>query len=261
MHRPLSRIRPGGAVAVLCVALAAASFVPASAWAHAGHVVQPIGPKHRASRPAKPAERRWLAGDHHVHSWFSVSVKPSTEPGQPPVLIKAGDAVNPITTNARMAERHGLSWMVATDHGGPNHAKLNRDEAYPELVRSRRETPRVLQFWGMELDTPAAEHSSLILPRSPLERDVLFGIESQYNRREPWPADPARDEEAFMLEALRHMKALPQPPVVIANHPRAPLPRSVAMACSRRRSCAPGATRRPRWRSAWRALPVTRLRP
>jgi hypothetical protein len=134
-------------------------------------------------------------------------------------LIIGGDANNPIPTNAQMAAKHGLSWMVATDHGGPNHAKLNRDRAYPELVRSRRMTPGVLQFWGMELDTPAAEHSSVIVPRSNAERDALFGIETGYNRREPWPADPARDQEGFMLEALRHMRSLPLPPLVIANHP------------------------------------------
>lgn len=204
-------------VFLFLVGLTAASQSPADA--HPGHTLQPVAPKVRSHRPVDPRQRRWLAGDHHVHSWFSVGVKPAADPSQPPELIKAGDASNPITTNASMAAKHGLSWMVATDHGGPNHSKLNRDEAYPELLRARRETPQVLQFWGMELDTPAAEHSSLILPRSDLERDVLFGIESQYNRREPWPADPARDQEAFMLDALRHMRALPQPPVVIANHP------------------------------------------
>lgn len=211
-HRP-------GFVSCMALAIALGLMVPATGTAHPGHALQPVAPKHHKTRVAKPAERRWLAGDHHVHSWFSVSVKPAADPSQPPALVKAGDASNPITTNARMAAKHGLSWMVATDHGGPNHSKLNRDEAYPELLRARRETPSVLQFWGMELDTPAAEHSSLILPHSAKERDALFGIESQYNRREPWPTDPARDQEGFMLDALRHMKALPQPPVVIANHP------------------------------------------
>jgi hypothetical protein len=214
--RPV-RLRRPRAAAAIALCLATSAWTPTSA--HPGHAVEPVAPAHRATRPVRPAQRRWLAGDHHVHSWFSVSVKPAADPSQPPILVKAGDASNPITTNARMAARHGLTWMVATDHGGPNHSKLNRDEAYPELLRSRRETPGVLQFWGMELDTPAAEHSSLILPRSAQERDALFGIESGYNRREPWPADPARDTEGFMLQALRHMKALPEPPVVIANHP------------------------------------------
>jgi len=218
--RTLSSLcRLTGSAAVLTVALCLGQGGWTIASAHPGHAVQPVAPAKHASRPVKPSKRRWLAGDHHVHSWFSVSVKPAADPSQPPILIKAGDATNPITTNARMAAKHGLAWMVATDHGGPNHSKLNRDEAYPELLRARRETPGVLLFWGMELDTPAAEHSSLILPRTDSERDALFTIESRYNRREPWPADPARDQEGFMLDALRHMKALPRQPVVIANHP------------------------------------------
>jgi len=203
------------AAAMAAVALAA----PGLATAHPGHGVRLVAPNGDAVKPVTPTARRWQAGDHHVHSWYSVSLKPSADPSQPPELIIAGDANNPIATNAAMAAKHGLSWMVATDHGGPNHAKLNRDRAYPELERSRVATPGVLQFWGMELDTPAAEHSSVIVPHTAGERDALFGVESRYNRREPWPADPARDQEAFMLEALRHMSSLPQPPILIANHP------------------------------------------
>ncbi|TAJ71676.1 MAG: phosphoesterase [Phenylobacterium sp.] len=166
-----------------------------------------------------PARRAWLAGDHHVHSWFSVSYKASTDGKSPPEPIKGGDASNPITTNAKQAAAHGLSWMVATDHGGPDHAKLNREQAYPEVLKARRDTSGLLLFFGMELDTPGAEHSSVIVPRTPAERDTLFGIESGYNRRQPWPADPAWDTEARMVEALKHMGAIKAPPVVIANHP------------------------------------------
>ena len=166
-----------------------------------------------------PAKRRWLAGDHHVHSWFSVDWEPAKDGKSAPSPVMGGDSSNTIPTNARMALKHGLSWMVATDHGGPNHSKLNREKAYPELVRSRRETAGIIQFWGMELDTPAAEHSSVIVPHTPAEADVLFGIEHGFNRREPWPADPAWNTEQRMLDALTHMKGLASPPVVIANHP------------------------------------------
>ncbi|HEX5831119.1 MAG TPA: hypothetical protein VFY16_09070, partial [Gemmatimonadaceae bacterium] len=114
---------------------------------------------------------------------------------------------------------HGLAWMVSTDHGGPNHSKLNLEQAYPELVRSRREVPGLIQFYGMEFDTPGADHSSLIVPHSHHERETLHEIERGYAKRDAFPRDATRDTEPRMLEALRHMRELPEPPVLIANHP------------------------------------------
>ncbi|WP_148216859.1 CehA/McbA family metallohydrolase domain-containing protein [Phenylobacterium zucineum] len=206
---------------LLSVGAAALVLLPAAANAHGPHghgtgfAPAPGAPASRAD----PAQRRWQAGDHHVHSWYSADWKPAADGASPPEPIIGGDSSNSIPTNARMALRHGLRWMVATDHGGPNHSRLNREKAYPELVQSRRQVPGLIQFFGMELDTPAAEHSSVILPKTADEADVLFGIEKGYNRREPWPADPARDTEARMIAALKHMDALPAKPVVIANHP------------------------------------------
>jgi hypothetical protein len=199
--------------------LLAGLAIAAPALAHPGHDQEIVAPK--AAKPAKvnPANRRWLAGDHHVHSWYSANWKPSAYGKAAPVPIKGGDSENSILTNAQMAAKHGLSWMVSTDHGGPNHSKFNRDNAYPELVKARRQVPNLLLFYGMELDTPAAEHSSVIVPRTAAERDVLFGIEKGYNRREPWPADPAWNTESRMVDALKHMGAVADPPVVIANHP------------------------------------------
>lgn len=172
----------------------------------------------RADAPDPPAESgpRWLAGDHHIHSHFSVGWDDKTNP---PTPILAGDAIHPTPLNARMARQHGLSWMVTTDHGGPHHSKVDRERAYPELLRSREEVPEVVQFYGMELDTPGADHSSLIVPHTHDEADRLYELESRFSKLEPWPEDPSWDRESRMLEALRAMRALPAPPVVIANHP------------------------------------------
>lgn len=167
--------------------------------------------------PSEPKETRsWLAGDHHIHSRYSVGWDRSKKP---PTPIIAGDAIYPIAKNAAMAEQFGLSWMVATDHGGPNHSKVNRDLAYPELLQARQAVPGVVQFYGMELNTPAGDHSSLIVPHSHNEAEVLFQLESSFDKREAYPNDPSRDTEAHMIKALQAMKALPQPPIVIANHP------------------------------------------
>ena len=171
--------------------------------------------------PAWPVQSddapRWLAGDHHVHSRYSVSWDESVDP---PAPVLAGDARYAIWDNAERGRSFGLDWMVATDHGGPNHSRLNYEIAYPELLESRRRVPEVIQFWGMEFDTPGAQHSSLIIPHSPDEAEHLRAVESQYSRREPWPADPAWDTEARMTEALEFMRdELPLPPIVISNHP------------------------------------------
>ena len=213
MNRPAPRL-----LSVLAVLA-----TPAPALAHGGHdhaaeVVMAPADAPAGDSPVDPAQRRWLAGDHHVHSRYSVGWTPDPAGGPPKPEI-AGDAIYPIPTNAAMAQRFGLSWMVSTDHGGSNHSKVNRDLAYPELLRSRAEVPDLIQFYGMEFDTPGADHSSLIIPHTPRERDVLEDIESRFAKREPWPADPGRDAEPRMLEALRHMRQVETPPVVIANHP------------------------------------------
>ena len=170
-----------------------------------------------AGPAAQDAEqgRSWIAGDHHVHSRWSVGWNWNTNP---PAPIKGGDAIYPIQMNAFMAQHYGLSWMVSTDHGGPNHSKIYREQAYPEFVQSREVVPGVIQFWGMEFDTPEADHSSLIIPHTHDEADVLEEIERRWNRRDAWPTDSTRNQLVRMIEALDHMKNLESPPVFIVNH-------------------------------------------
>ena len=97
--------------------------------------------------------------------------------------------------NAEMARAHGLAWMVATDHGGPNHSKVNLEMAYPELLQSRDSVPEVIQFYGMEFDPPGAEHASLIIPHSHHEHTSLYQTEKRFSRRDSFPSDPARSTE------------------------------------------------------------------
>lgn len=164
---------------------------------------------------ATAESRVWLAGDHHIHSRFSVGWDESA----PPKPIIGGDAIYPIPTNAEMARKFGLSWMVATDHGGPNHSKVNLEQAYPELLHSRTEVPEVIQFFGLELNTPGADHSSIIVPHSHDEAEHLHAYESRFDAREAWPLDEARDQEPRMLEALKFADQMEKKPVVIAHHP------------------------------------------
>src|SRR5262245_22821683 len=78
--------------------------------------------------------RSWLAGDSHIHSHWSPGYDRTKNP---PAPIKGADASYSTPMNAQKARDFGLSWMVTTDHGGPNHSKLNLVHAYSELRQSR----------------------------------------------------------------------------------------------------------------------------
>jgi len=72
-----------------------------------------------SQKPAIDDARQWLAGDHHIHSRYSVGWDREQNPPEP---IIGKDAIYPIQMNALMGKYFGLSWMVTTDHGGPNHS-------------------------------------------------------------------------------------------------------------------------------------------
>lgn len=209
-------MRLAAVVPALLVALLGA---PAAAHGDHGGLAE----RHRA-RPtagALPvAGRLWLPGDHHIHSEFSAEYE--TNPASPqtaPIPLLGKDGRYSITKNATMARQFGLKWMVSTDHGGPNHSKLNYEQAWPEVNKARAAVPGLLIFYGMEFDTPAGDHSSLIIPFTGDERAQLRAIEAGFSKREPWPRNEALDSEGRMIDALRLMRDQKAPPVLVANHP------------------------------------------
>jgi len=159
--------------------------------------------------------RTWLAGDHHVHSQWSVDWDESTTP---PTPIPGGDSPYTRTRNAQQAVKYGLRWMVHTDHGGPGHSRVTLEHAWPALEQARGDVPALIQFNGMEFDVPGGEHASLIVPPGADERDRLVAIERDYSRREPLERG-TREDGRVMLEALAHMRALTPQPLVFINHP------------------------------------------
>jgi len=159
--------------------------------------------------------RTWRAGDHHIHSEYSGDFDTSTNP---PTFSKGADAVYPIVTNAIMAKYFGLTWAMCTDHGGPTHSKVNLEQAYPDLLRSRVLVPDVLQFWGMEFDAPAMDHHTLMIPRHDDEAKMLFELESRFAKLDAFPSDPSRDTESKMVEFLSAANGMRHKPIVIAHH-------------------------------------------
>ena len=167
-----------------------------------------------ATTPDSDAGRQWLAGDHHVHSEWSVEWDRSTNP---PTPIRGGDSSYSRSRNAAQAKAFGLGWMVHTDHGGPGHSVVTPDHAYPALLQARADVPEVIQFNGMEFDVPAGEHASLIIAPGPDERDQLVTAERDYSRSEPLQG--SRDTQQEMLAALGYLDGLQPQPLMLINHP------------------------------------------
>ncbi|MGA3601155.1 phosphoesterase [Lysinibacillus agricola] len=159
----------------------------------------------------------WLAGDHHIHSEFSYKYDYTQNPI---TFVKGGDAVYPIEKQAEMAKKYGLDWIVTTDHGGPDHAEVNLEEAYPDLLESRKKHPDLLQFYGLEFNPAGADHVSLIMPQNKDEADNLYKIEKIYGRGEV-AGNPEDSDEAKMDRAVKYLTSLPKKdqPLAFANHP------------------------------------------
>ncbi len=191
------------------------------ALAHPDHTKLRAKYQNRPTAGALPGTgREWLAGDHHIHSEFSADYEPDpASPQTAPIPLLGKDGRYSIAKNAAMARQFGLRWMVSTDHGGPNHSKLNFERAWPQVNLARRAVPEMLIFYGMEFDTPAGDHSSLIIPFTGDERSQLRAIEAGFSKRDPWPRNEAWDTEARMIDALKAMRDQKAPPVLIANHP------------------------------------------
>ena len=204
------------AIPLIATTVLATSAFTAQSFINEGSS-QKVEAQEFSKEESKQNNSTWLSGDHHVHSEWSVGWDNSTNP---PTPIRAGDAIYPIVKNAEKAKEYGLDWVMTTDHGGPNHSKVNLEQAYPELLKSRAAVPEVLQFYGMEFDTPAADHSTLMIPKVDNESQILFDIESKFNKREPFPNDNSRDTESTMIEALNYMKSLDEDeqPIHIAHH-------------------------------------------
>lgn len=186
---------------------------------HFGFLSLLVGVLSVSAAPAGSEGRSWLAGDHHVHSLFSGSYPEGVRKGDVAAYALGTDGIYPMAENARRGRSFGLSWMAMTDHGGPDLSQLHYQKSYFALQQSREAVPEVIQFYGLELNTPGGDHASLILPVTPDERERLLRLESAYDANEVYPQDPALNQTAIMVKALREMNALSPKPLVFANHP------------------------------------------
>src|SRR3954447_3956128 len=106
---------------------------------------------------------KWLAGDHHIHTRYS------------------GDALYRVNDHVRHASAYGLDWMVITDHGSVQHAKIGVEKVNPDIKAARKEFNDILVFQGFEWNIPSAEHGTVFVHPGNNEVAVLKEFENTFD--------------------------------------------------------------------------------
>ncbi|MFB7734860.1 PHP domain-containing protein [Streptomyces sp. NPDC056112] len=148
----------------------------------------------------------WLAGDHHIHTQYS------------------SDGKYRVVDHVRQANAHGLDWMVITDHGSEQHAKIGVEKVNPDIVAARGQISDTLVFQGLEWNIPAAEHGTVFVHPGTNEVAVLKEFENSFDGsvKKATAATPANEALAiagvnFLAEQVQRRKV--KDALFLANHP------------------------------------------
>ncbi len=148
----------------------------------------------------------WLAGDHHIHTQYSE------------------DAQYRVIDHVRHANGFGLDWMVITDHGSANHAKIGVDKVNPDIKAARKAVPDTLVFQGLEWNIPSAEHGTVFVHPGSNEVEVLKAFENAYDGAVKGATASSPANEKLALQGLHFLadavdKKRVQDALFLANHP------------------------------------------
>ncbi|MFJ9000230.1 PHP domain-containing protein [Streptomyces sp. NPDC102359] len=148
----------------------------------------------------------WLAGDHHIHTQYS------------------SDGKYRVVDQVRQGARHGMDWLVITDHGSTTHARIGVEKVNPDIKRARAAHRDTLVFQGLEWNIPAAEHGTVFVHPGRHEVDVLKQFEDDYDGSVRGAGDSTPANEAlavaglrFLAEQVRRRKV--EDALMLANHP------------------------------------------
>ncbi|PSM42825.1 histidinol-phosphatase [Streptomyces dioscori] len=163
------------------------------------------------ARPSSSGGRKgngflWLAGDHHIHTQYS------------------SDGKYRVADQVRQGARHGMDWLVITDHGSVAHAKIGVDKVNPDIKAARAAYEDTLVFQGLEWNIPGAEHGTVFVHPGKNEVSVLKQFETDYdgsvkNASDSTPANEALAVAglAFLGEQVQRRKV--KDALMLANHP------------------------------------------
>jgi hypothetical protein len=148
----------------------------------------------------------WLAGDHHIHTQYSP------------------DGQYRVIDHVRHASAYGLGWMVITDHGTAQHAKIGVERVNPDIRAARRQVPDTLVFQGLEWNIPAAEHGTVFVHPGRNEVSVLKSFENSFDGAVKGATASTSANEALAITGLHFLaRAVRQRDVsdalMLANHP------------------------------------------
>ncbi|GHG88969.1 PHP domain-containing protein [Streptomyces lanatus] len=185
---------------LLGAGLAAASVVaPAAAAAPAA-----------SAAPASGGRRTngflWLSGDHHIHTQYS------------------SDGKYRVVDQVRQGARHGMDWLVITDHGSVAHAKIGVDKVNPDIKAARAAYEDTLVFQGLEWNIPGAEHGTVFVHPGNNEVSVLKQFETDYDGSVKGASDSTPANEALAIAGLNFLAEQVQrrkvkDALMLANHP------------------------------------------
>jgi len=147
-----------------------------------------------------------LAGDHHIHTQFSP------------------DAQYRVIDQVRHANAYGLDWMVITDHGSVEHAKIGVERVNPDIVAARKVISDTLVFQGLEWNIPAAEHGTVFVHPGRNEVSVLMQFENSYDGVVTGTTASTSTNEVLALTGLHFLAAAVdkkrvRDALMLANHP------------------------------------------
>ncbi|MGW0600880.1 PHP domain-containing protein [Streptomyces sp. NPDC002776] len=160
---------------------------------------------------AAPAGRRtngflWLAGDHHIHTQYS------------------SDGKYRVVDQVRQGAKHGMDWLVITDHGSATHARIGVEKVNPDIQQARSAYEDTLVFQGLEWNIPAAEHGTVFVHPGKNEVSVLKQFETDYDGSVKGASDSTPANEALAIAGLNFLAEQVQrrkvkDALMLANHP------------------------------------------
>ncbi|CAL9609864.1 PHP domain-containing protein [Streptomyces sp. NPDC057838] len=148
----------------------------------------------------------WLAGDHHIHTQYS------------------SDGKYRVVDQVRQGAKHGMDWLVITDHGSATHARIGVEKVNPDIQAARSAHRDTLVFQGLEWNIPAAEHGTVFVHPGKNEVAVLKQFETDYDGSVKNASDSTPANEAlavaglsFLADQVRRRKV--KDALMLANHP------------------------------------------